>query len=88
MSEFDNPHRGAFVCPHVFHAERPILLVVHEGGDWQFLCGGTDHSDGRLVGIGHLIERDATLREVEDLAEGEQAERERVGAPWLRGPVE
>jgi hypothetical protein len=55
---------AAFICGHVFDQSRPILLVSHEGGDWQFLCGG-DHQPcdrPRVVGINHLLDRDPSLR--------------------------
>ncbi|WP_152565180.1 MULTISPECIES: hypothetical protein [Methylobacter] len=78
-----NSDLGVFVCPHVFKATRPILLVVHEDGDWQCLCGGNDHSDdGHLVGIGHLVERDPSLDELVDLPDGWEAERHSPEQPW------
>ncbi|HMF88855.1 MAG TPA: hypothetical protein VK575_12315 [Gemmatimonadaceae bacterium] len=57
---------AAYVCSHVFEHERPILLVIHDEGDWQFLCGGV-HEDAetpRVIGLNHLVETDPTLREV------------------------
>ena len=80
--KFESP---GFVCSHVFRNERTIRLVSHEDGDWQFLCGETDHGDdGHLVGIEHLIERDQTLLEVLDLPSDWEAEREDMSKPWLR----
>jgi len=79
--------RAAFVCEHVFDARRQVLLVSHEGGDWQFLCGGEDHESwetARVVGIKHLFDRDASLRELFDLPVGWDAERTKVGDPWVR----
>jgi len=52
----------------------------------MFMCGGADHGDNdiRVVGVGHLVERDPTLNECADLPNGFEAERSTVGAPWLR----
>jgi hypothetical protein len=79
--------RAAFVCEHVFDASRPVLLVSHEAGDWQFLCGGEDHGSwetARVVGINHLFDRDASLLGLVDLPVGGEAERPQVGGPWVR----
>jgi hypothetical protein len=80
----------AFVCSHVYDAAKPILLVSREDGDWQFLCGEPHDAQvlPRVVGLNHLIERDPSLKEIVDLAIGHDAEREFVGAPWVRtGPA-
>ena len=77
---------AAFLCSHFFAATHPVLYVVRSGGDWQFLCGG-DHERAekpRVVHREHLLGRDSTLRELGELAEGRQAEREAVGRPWSR----
>jgi hypothetical protein len=90
LMPFSPPNLKSYVCSHVFSKARPILLVVHEGGDWSFLCGDNDHtSDGyRVVGVGHLVERDATIDECADLPPEFEAERTAIGQPWLRCPVE
>ncbi|WP_407506692.1 hypothetical protein [Acinetobacter baumannii] len=29
---------GVYCCPHIFHKEKPVLLVIRdEDEDWQFL---------------------------------------------------
>lgn len=88
MSTIDNnSHIPAYVCTHVFCNERPILLVSHEDGDWQFLCGMFDHEDdGHVVGIGHLIERDTSLLDIVDLPINWEAERVGIDMRWLRTP--
>ncbi|HEX3197180.1 MAG TPA: hypothetical protein VHR39_06435 [Propionibacteriaceae bacterium] len=68
----------------------PILLVTHDAddGSWQFLCGTTDDpADGRVVGLGQMCKRDATLTELADLPEGWRASRAAPGLPWQRGPA-
>jgi hypothetical protein len=81
-------HRRAYVCEHVFTGASAVLYVVRdEEGDWQLLCGESNHDRPRLVGLGHLIERDETLRQVLDLAPGETAERVSAGAAWRRAPL-
>lgn len=75
-----------YVCSHVFADTRPVLLVAREQGDWMFLCGGRDHDEGgwKVVGVGHLVDRDPTLEECADLPDNFEAERSAVGEPWLR----
>ncbi|KAB2896748.1 MAG: DUF4262 domain-containing protein [Kofleriaceae bacterium] len=80
-------HVAAFICGHVFHRERPVLLVNHApDGDWQLLCGDVHHDGPRLVGLSHVIDEDESLRAILDLPEGWEAERELVGGPWKRRP--
>jgi len=80
---------GVFVCNHVFENSRPGLLVIHEDGEWQCLCGMDDHSDyGHFVGIGHLIERDTSVDNLYDLPDGWEAERSSVNCNLLRTKTE
>jgi len=89
MREFTPSNLASFICPHVFTAERPILFVVHDEGDWQFLCGCelTGDTPGHLVGVGHLVERDPSINECADLPDGWYAERESPSHPWVRGSL-
>lgn len=81
-------HARAFVCSHIFEATHPVLLVVRTDEDWSLLCG--DEHDWaipdslRLVGIGHILDRDSSLEQVMDLRSGCEAERQSVGAEWIR----
>jgi hypothetical protein len=77
---------AVYVCSHVFDRTRPVLLVSRAGGDWQCLCGG-EHEPGavpNVIGLDHLLERDPTLRELEDLPAEWEAERGNVNGPWIR----
>ena len=68
----------------------PILLVTHDAddGSWQFLCGTTeDPADARVVGLGQMYGRDATLGELADLPEGWRATRSPASGAWQRGPA-
>jgi hypothetical protein len=83
-------HTAAFICSHIFDASRPVLLVVREDGDWCLMCGeghDFDRDQPKVVGIGHLLERDPTISQVLDLQDGFEAERRRVGEPWERRPI-
>ncbi len=81
-------HTKTYVCTHVFDAQRPVLYVTRPDGDWCFLCGGDDHPDDaaafRVVGLGHVVERDPSLGEILDLAPNEEAERATLSATWVR----
>jgi hypothetical protein len=88
--EFSPPNLAVYICRHVFEKSRPILLIVREGEDWQFMCGGSDHGgegDCKVVGVGHLIDRDPTINECADLPDGFEAERKSVGKRWIRTPI-
>jgi hypothetical protein len=68
----------------------PILRVSHDAddGSWQFLCGTTDDpADARVVGLGSMLARDATLGEIADLPEGCRAWRNAPGSAWQRSPA-
>lgn len=84
---FAPPNLKSYICSHVFAQERPILLIVHEDGDWMFMCGKDDHGgpeDCHVVGVGHLVESDSSINQCADLPDGFEAERKAVGDPWLR----
>ncbi len=74
---------------HVFLATRPVLMIAHDDGDWSFMCGDADHGneDWRVVGVGHLIDRDPTLNECADLPDNFEAERASVGKPWVKTSI-
>ena len=81
--------RPALICSHVFEDTRPILLVSHEDGVWQFLCGAGDHPSEevpRVCGMNHLLDRDESLKEILDLPENWDAERTDIKSPWRRIP--
>ena len=83
--EFAPRNLAAFVCSHVFARERAVLLVSHEDGDWQFLCGDSHGGqEAHLVGVGHLIDNDPSINEVADLPVDWTAERQAIGQPWIR----
>src|SRR5687767_10513734 len=80
-----------YSCVHVLEQNHPVLRVTHDTGDgaWQFLCGCVhDVSEGRLVCIGCILERDATLGQLADLPIGWCADRESLDSSWVRGPNE
>ena len=79
-------NQKAYVCLHVFENSRPVKLVIRDEDGWCFLCGDL-HPDTaeayRVVGAGHLFDRDASLREVEALEMNCEAERQEVGEKWI-----
>ena len=90
---FSSRNLVAYICPHVFTGTRPVLLVAHEGGDWQFLCGSTHPDDKpKLVCLGCMVEKDATLWVLADMPIGWGADRTSKDAVWNReanpAPVE
>jgi hypothetical protein len=90
MASFLDKRLGVFSCGHVMRGERPALLVSHEGGDWQFVCGAHDH-DAKIepfhVSVGILVSRDPSLSAIADLPPGWNAERSAIGNPWIRTKI-
>lgn len=85
-----NFHLKSYVCIHVFENARPILLVSRPDGDWCFLCGD-DHENSaksyRVVGMGHVLNKDPTLESLLDLQPDWEAERENVKSGWGRKKI-
>ena len=81
---------AVFVCSHVFEATRPVLLAARADGDLMFMCGAVHQSgdEYRVVGLGHLLERDPTLASVANLDNNWQAERSAVGSSWSQQPLD
>jgi hypothetical protein len=78
---------GVYCCGHIFRRERQVLLVSRDDGDWQFLCGDTDHPDPDEpyhVSFGVLLDYDPTLEAVSDLATDCEAERQSKDDQWTR----
>jgi hypothetical protein len=87
---FGNPRQGVFCCGHVLRCERPVLLVCHQGHDWQFMCGSGDHhntADGHFIHREHLLKSDPSLSELADLPDQWEAERSTPIVPWRRTPL-
>ncbi|MFN0191428.1 MAG: hypothetical protein ACKVP5_05550 [Aestuariivirga sp.] len=80
---------AAYVCSHVFENSKPVLLVSRAGGDWQCLCGGDHAADEvpNVVGLNHLLDRDPSLRELEDLPVDWEAERATTEHKWIKTPL-
>lgn len=77
----------AITTKQVLNENYPILEVVHYSDDdsWAFTCGTTNEShDGRVVGMGRIVEKDPTLKQIADLPSGWGAWREKVGGEWTR----
>lgn len=87
---FDDPPNVAVITTiRILRAGYPILYVVHDGeGEWQFLDGlDVTVSDGSVVGLRTVVNRDATVLELADLLLGWYAERADAAAPWVRAKM-
>lgn len=85
------PNVAALTTVNVLERRGPILVVTHYDDDdsWGFFCGLTSaDADGRVIGMGHALRIDPTLRTIADLPPGWTARREHVGGPWHRMPAE
>jgi hypothetical protein len=90
---WDQPPNAAAITCRAVLAGAPILHVSHDSDDhgWQFLDGGdygddAATSEGRLIGMGHVLELDPGLRELADLPPGWIAWRDTASEPWRREP--
>jgi hypothetical protein len=63
----------------------PIVEVYHDhDGDWQFLCGTSlDTADLKLVCLGCMLERDATLAQLAAMPLGWCAVRDTQKDEWV-----
>ena len=77
---------ATFTTRHVMDGSLPVLEVFHDhDGEWQFLCGTTtEQADVKLVCMGCVLERDASLFALSDLPLGWCADRSAPGEPWIR----
>ena len=76
----------AYVCPHVLGNTHPVLLVSRAGGGWRCLCGD-DHDPTeplQIVGWKDLVQRDATLAELNNLPNDWEAARLSIESRWIR----
>ncbi|HVX91564.1 MAG TPA: hypothetical protein VHC20_08230 [Candidatus Paceibacterota bacterium] len=85
---FDEPANvAAITTRQVLDDSHPILLVTHDedDGGWQVLCGSTSEvSDGRVVCLGCLFERDRSIGQLADLPVGWRAWRDSADSDWKR----
>ena len=83
-TEFPVAETISLVCGHVFRNERRVRLVIHhDDGGWQFVCGERDHpgdcSDFEPVGLEHLVERQPELVALLQTRRGAVVEQARSG---------
>ena len=85
------PDEKSYTCTHVLSGSRPVLYVAREDGELIFACGSNHHEestdDWKVVHSGHLVDLDASLTEVIDVPDNQQAERTAIGSPWVRGQI-
>lgn len=77
--------------PHAVRSSVGCVIstfVSHDDGDRQFLLAEMAKStqDGRVVGLGSIVDGDPTLLELWDLPLGWVATRTEVAEPWVRAP--
>lgn len=92
MTEAEHIHDSTRViaCSHVVDEGLPVLQIVHEqDGDWQFLCGGDDHTRSEQVRFACwscMTERDPSLEAANGLWLGYTITRQSVAHTWDAAP--
>ena len=81
-----DPHLGVLTTGYVAAGDLPVLLVVQDEEDeWQFVDAvhEPDEDTAQLMCLHHLVEQDATLRDVlRTLPPHHEAHRDTVGSKW------
>jgi hypothetical protein len=85
----DPPNLAVITTSTVVNGDDWIAFVSHdaEDGGWQFLnseSGPRNAADGRVVGLGEIVQLDASIMELADLPLGWHAWRDSSGSPWKR----
>ena len=85
----DPPNVATVTSRHVIDDKEWIHCVSHEEDDgcWQFHCfhgAPDDISDGLVIGLKNMVDRDPTLIELADLPCGWVAWRDAPTGPWQR----
>ncbi|MEQ9264014.1 MAG: hypothetical protein RLN81_02250 [Balneolaceae bacterium] len=77
-------HTSVFICEHIFNKEDIIKYVVKEDNEFQFLCGKDHEIDElpRVVGLGHIIDYDESIKDILDIEDGYEAERNDENGNW------
>jgi len=85
--KFSEPENTAvFTCDHVLDKERPVLFASHDNdGDWQFMCGHDDHTEGnaKLISLKQAVDLDNSINDLYEMPLGYGAQRKSVGAKWV-----
>jgi hypothetical protein len=89
---FLNRHMLVYCCSHLRSGERKARFVGRHHGNWQFVCGQTDHRDKGEpypVTLATLLDADPSLQALAALPAEWEAERRSpeegwsIRKPWL-----
>jgi hypothetical protein len=85
----DPPNVAVITSRKVMSGEQWIAFVSHDedDGGWQFLNSGSappNEADASVVGLGEIVQLDASIVELSDLPLGWHAWRETRASPWKR----
>jgi hypothetical protein len=85
----DPPNAAVITTRKVVSGDDWIGFVSHDedDGGWQFLnneSGPLDETDASVVGLGEIVQLDASIIELADLPLGWHAWRESRASPWRR----
>jgi hypothetical protein len=83
------PNVAVITTRKVVSGDDWIAFVSHDedDGGWQFLnseAGPPNEADASVVGVGEIVQLDASIIELADLPLGWHAWRESKASPWRR----
>jgi len=85
----DPPNVAVITTRKVINGDGWIAFVSHDedDGGWHFLdseSGPPTDADASVVGLGEIVQLDASIIELADLPLGWHAWRESKASPWMR----
>ncbi|GET35090.1 hypothetical protein PbJCM13498_39530 [Prolixibacter bellariivorans] len=78
---------ACLTCVHVMTKSKPILFVSHDDdSSWEFSCGANGHSEEeiKIISLEEATDIDGSINELASMPEGVCAERESIGAKWMK----
>jgi hypothetical protein len=79
-----NPNLAVFTTNYIMNNNSPIVYVVHDNDDWQFLGPEEDINESNLmiVKLQSLINLDQSIIKILHIENGFEAYRDNINTDW------